>query len=154
MGRPTGRPNRAPPPPPPIPPPPPPPPRGGLWERLAPHFEYQWEEGGAVVVDGRMVLAFNRGCEPAELRGELLIISRMAERSETDVFPLYPWKDLREGHPGGFCVAAALLPAGMANPGGRIETMPMSDYLTGLSGQADPIIRSNWDVYQIGRAHV
>ncbi len=49
-------------------------------------------------------------------------------------------------------MAAALLPAGMANPGGRIETMPMSDYLTGLSGQADPIIRSNWDVYLVGNA--
>ena len=101
-----------------------------IWERMAPHFDYQSDDAG-LLVDGRLVQTFARKCDPNEL-----VVWRWAGRWDGTVAKT--WTRTRTG----LCVTAAVLPRHHSGPV-RFEIMPKSDYSTWLTGGSRPIIRSD-----------
>ena len=97
-----------------------------FWQRMEPHFDYQ-SDGAGFLVDGRLVQAFARECDP----DELAVWSWAGPGDETVA---RAWT--RTGT--GLCVDTLLLPHN-ALPPVRVETMP-------------PAIRSDWDVYLVGNS--
>ncbi len=97
-----------------------------FWQRMEPHFDYQSDAAG-LLVDGRLVQAFARECDP----DELAVWSWAGPGDETVV---RTWTRTETG----LCVDMLLLPHN-ALPPVRVETMP-------------PAIRSDWDVYLVGNS--
>ena len=106
-----------------------------FWQRMEPHFDYQSGNVG-VIVDGRMAQAFTRDCAPDEL----------AVWSWTGADEPFPkaWTQTETG----LCVDTLVLPHD-ASPPVRVETMSVSDWMSGPLGGGRPIIRSDWDVYLV-----
>ena len=107
-----------------------------VWKRMEPHFDYQ-SDGAGLLVDGRLVQAFARECNP----DELAVWSGAGPRDETVVGA---WTRTQTG----LCVAAAVLPHTISSPI-RFKTMSGRDYLIRLTGGGPLVIRSDWDVYLI-----
>ena len=101
---------------------------------MAPHFDH-WSDGVGLIVDGRMAQAFVRDCTPDELA-------------------VWSWAGPGDGTAAsvwtqtGLCVTAAILPPTISSPV-RLETMSVSDWVSGPLGVGRPIIRSDWDVYLV-----
>ena len=107
-----------------------------IWERMEPHFDYQ-KDGVGLLVDGRLVQAFARECDP----DELVVWSWVGSGDETAVGS---WAQTQTER----CMAFLLLPHN-ALPPVRVETMSMGDYVARLVGDRPPVIRSDWDVHRI-----
>ncbi len=105
-----------------------------FWERMEPHFDYQ-SDGAGLLVDGRLVQAFARECDP----GELAVWSWAGPGDEAAA---RAWTKTQTG----LCVNALVLPRN-ALPPVRVETMPVGDYLARLVGDRQPAIRADFDVY-------
>ncbi len=106
-----------------------------FWERMGPHFDSQ-KDGAGLLVDGRLVQAFARECDP----DELVVWFWVGPGDETAVDS---WTQTQTG----LCVASLVL-AHNALPPVRVETMPVDDYAARLVGDRPPVVRS-WDVYLI-----
>ena len=111
-------------------------PAAWFWQRMEPSFDAQ-ADGVGLVVDGRVVQAFARGCPP----GELAVWSWAGPGDGTAA---KAWTQTQTG----LCVDARVLPHN-AIPPVRVETMSASDWVAGLLGGGQPIIRSDWDVYLV-----
>ena len=107
-----------------------------FWERMAAHFDYQ-SAGVRFLVDGRLVQAFARECDP----NELAVWSWAGQENEAVV---NSWMQTQTG----LCVDTLLLPHN-ALPPVRVETMPASDYVARLVGDRQPAISANFDVYLV-----
>ena len=107
-----------------------------FWQRMEPHFNHR-SDGGGLLVDGRLVQAFAKECDPDEL-----VVWPRAGPGDGTVAST--WTQTQTG----LCVTAAVLPPTISSPI-RIETMSVSDWVSGLLGGSRPIIRSDWDVYLI-----
>ena len=110
-----------------------------FWQRMSPHFDHR-SDGVGLLVDGRVVQAFARGCPP----GELAVWSWAGPGDGTAA---KAWTQTQTG----LCVDARVLPHN-ALPPVRVETMPVGDYLARLVGDSPPVIRSDWDVYLVGNS--
>ncbi len=111
-------------------------PAAWFWQRMEPSFDAQ-ADGVGLVVDGRVVQAFARGCPP----GELAVWSWAGPGDGTAA---KAWTQTQTG----LCVDARVLPHN-ALPPVRVETMSASDWASGPLGGGQPIIRSDWDVYLV-----
>ena len=107
-----------------------------FWQRMEPHFDHRLD-GVGLIVDGRLAQAFVRNCTP----GELAVWSWVGQGEETAVDS---WTQTQTG----LCVDVRVLPRN-APPPVRIETMSVSDWVSGPLGSGRPIIRSDWDVYLV-----
>ncbi len=107
-----------------------------FWERMEPHFD-DLASGVGLLVDGRLAQTFARQCDPEEI----VMWSWAGPGDETVA---NAWTQTQTG----LCVTAAVLPHAASGPI-RIETMPASDWLAGLTGGGPPVIRSDWDVYLV-----
>ena len=107
-----------------------------IWKRMEPHFDYQ-SDGAGLLVDGRLVQAFARECDP----DELAVWSWVGPGDESAV---RAWSKTQTG----LCVNGYMLPHN-ALPPVRVETMPVSDYLARLVEDRQPAIRADFDVYLI-----
>ena len=107
-----------------------------FWQRMAPHFDHR-SDGVGLIVAGRMAQAFVRDCTP----DELAVWSWVGQGDETAVDS---WTQTQTG----LCVDARVLPHN-ALPPVRVETMSVSDWVSGPLGGGRPIIRSDWDVYLV-----
>ena len=115
-------------------------PAAWFWQRMEPSFDAQ-ADGVGLVVDGRVVQAFARGCPP----GELAVWSWAGPGDGTAASV---WTQTQTG----LCVDARVLPHN-ALPPVRVETMSASDWISigGVNGGL-PVIRSDWDVYLVGNS--
>ena len=111
-------------------------PAAWFWQRMEPSFDAQ-ADGVGLLVDGRVVQAFARGCPP----GELAVWSWAGPGDGTAASV---WTRTQTG----LCVDARVLPHN-ALPPVRVETMSASDWVAGPLGGGRPIIRSDWDVYLV-----
>ncbi len=110
-----------------------------FWQRMEPHFNHR-SDGVGFLVDGRLVQAFAKECDPDEL-------------------VVWPWAGLGDGTVAStwtqtqtrLCVTAAVLPHTISSPV-RFETMSERDILFRLTGGNPPVIRSDWDVYLVGNS--
>ena len=107
-----------------------------FWQRMAPHFDHR-SDGVGLVVDGRMAQAFVGDCMP----DELAVWSWVGQGDETAVDS---WTQTQTG----LCVDVRVLPRN-ALPPVRVESMSVSDWVSGPLGGGWPIIRSDWDVYLV-----
>ena len=107
-----------------------------FWQRMAPHFDHR-SDGVGLVVDGRMAQAFVGDCMP----DELAVWSWVGQGDETAVDS---WTQTQTG----LCVDVRVLPHN-ALPPVRVETMSVSDWVSGPLGGGRPIIRSDWNVYLV-----
>ena len=107
-----------------------------FWERMEPYFDHL-SSGVGLLVDGRLAYTFARECDPEEI----VMWSWAGPGDETVA---NAWTQTQTE----LCVTAAVLPHAASGPI-RIETMPASDWLTGLTGGGPPVIRSDWDVYLV-----
>ena len=107
-----------------------------FWQRMAPHFDHR-SDGVGLIVDGRMAQAFVGDCMP----DELAVWSWVGQGDETAVDS---WTQTQTG----LCVDARVLPHN-ALPPVRVESMSVSDWVSGPLGGGRPIIRSDWDVYLV-----
>ena len=103
---------------------------------MAPHFDHL-SDGVGLIVAGRMAQAFVRDCTP----DELAVWSWVGQGDETAVDS---WTQTQTG----LCVDARVLPHN-ALPPVRVETMSVSDWVSGPLGGGRPIIRSDWGVYLV-----
>ncbi len=111
-------------------------PAAWFWQRMEPHFAYQWD-GVGLIVDGRLAPAFARDCSPDEV-----IAWRWTGQGDGPV--ARSWAQTQTG----LCVGALVLPRD-ALPPVRAEAMPTSDYLAQLVGDNSPAIRADFDVYLV-----
>ena len=107
-----------------------------FWQRMEPHFNHR-SDGVGFLVDGRLVQAFAKECDLDEL-----VVWHWA--GPGDGMVAGAWTRMQTG----LCVAAGVMPTTISSPI-RIETMSVSDWVSGLLGGSRPIIRSDWDVYLI-----
>ena len=107
-----------------------------FWERMEPHFD-DLSSGVGLLVDGRLAQTFARQCDPEEL----VMWSWAGPGDETVA---NAWTQTQTG----LCITVRVLPHAASGPI-RIETMPASDWLAGLTGGGPPVIRSDWDVYLV-----
>ena len=105
-----------------------------FWERMAPHFDYQLDDAG-LLVDGRLVQAFARECDP----DELAVWSWAGPGDETVAGA---WTRTETG----LCVTAEVLPHAISGPI-QFKIMSVSGYLARLVGDRQPAIRADFDVY-------
>ena len=85
-----------------------------LWLRMTQHFDYV-SESVAVFVDGGMVQVFTKDCTPAEIHGQILMLSWSTDEGETVSRIWRPWVDARENSLG-FCASAFELPNNVHPP--------------------------------------
>ena len=111
-------------------------PAAWFWQRMEPSLDAQGD-GVGLVVDGRVVQAFARGCPP----GEQAVWSWAGPGDGTAA---KAWTQTQTG----LCVDARVLPHN-ALPPVRVETMSASDWVAGALGRGQPVIRSDWDVYLV-----
>ena len=111
-------------------------PAAWFWQRMEPSFDAR-ADGVGLLVDGRVVQAFARGCPPSGL-------ARWDWSGAGSTPAAQPYQRTETG----LCVAATVLPP-EATPPVRIKTVTPSDYRASLVGDRQPAISSTFDVYLV-----
>ena len=107
-----------------------------IWDSLQSRFDYSSNDVG-VVLAGRTAQAFAKDCAPDEplvwtwldQRRERILIEPSLYRSRANM-----------------CVAQRILPRGDGKPQ-QVKIAPLKAYFANLTASAEPIIRSDFDVY-------
>ena len=85
-----------------------------LWERIEPHFDYQFQsEPVGIIVDGRLMLSIARDCALAERD---IILQYTTGDGETNTSAQHPWKTGEEGGNTLTCGDITPLPSATIHP--------------------------------------
>lgn len=112
-----------------------------LWQRLAPHADYQSDEVTAIV-DGRLVQLFRRGCASGEAS---LALAFSWDAEGRGVSNTHYWS-VDEQNSLGYCARTLVLPKG-AEGSVSIEVLPAADFMGQVQRSGRRFARSVFDIH-------
>ena len=112
-----------------------------LWQRLAPHADYQSDEVTAIV-DGRLVQLFWQGCASEEAS---LALTFSYDAGSQGVSNTHYWP-ADEQNSLGYCARTFVLPKG-AEGSVSVEVLPTADFVSQVQEGGQLLARSVFDIY-------
>ena len=112
-----------------------------LWQRLAPHADYQSDKV-TVIVDGRMAQAFVRDCASGQMPHALALSWDLNDRRNG----LTRYLSAEGENSLGYCARAYLLPKDAAGPVSA-EALPLTEFMDFIRGNGQRLVRSVFDIY-------